>query len=232
MIGARDPICRRPVRNDTWYHVVAIHEQGYHRIYLDGELHDSVRHRFWTHPDQPIHIGRKGTGEPYFFFRGDIDDIRLYNRALRDEEIRALFEEGGWRPATASDPTAADPLTGRWGRYGVVVLDLRYDGSHAVTGRIMARDPGYLAPIREGKFERSTGALHLEGIASHPDDGSPVPYVIEGRLLDREITVAATFKLKDHIHSGNYILTKEGARSGWWKNSRLRWRLRRLIKNR
>jgi len=229
MVGARDPMCKRPIRIGTWFHVVAIHENGEHRIYLDGELHDRVRHRFWTHSSQPIHIGRKGTDEPHFFFSGDIDDIRIYNRVLRPDEIRALLEEGGWRPATTtSSPNPADPVSGRWGRFGVIFLDLQYDGARTVHGRIMARDPGHMAPITNGTFERESGGLRLEGTADHPDNGSPVPYVIEGKLADGELTVVATFDLKPQGHSGNYILTREGARGGWWKNSAIRWRLRKL----
>jgi hypothetical protein len=42
-----------------------------------------------------MHIGRKGTPEPYFFFKGVIDDVRVYNRALTDGETDALFRERG-----------------------------------------------------------------------------------------------------------------------------------------
>ena len=231
MMGARDPMCKLPVRSGIWMHLAAVYENGEHRIYLDGEAHDSVQHRFWVHPDQPIHIGRKGTDEPYFFFKGDIDDVRLYNRALGSGEIRELFEENGWRPA-ASPGVAPDALSGRWGRRGVIFLDLRCDGSRSVTGRIMARDPGHMAPIEEGTFDASTGALRLAGTAIHPDDGSPVPYVIEGRLMDGEVTVVATFTAGEppQVNAGNYILTKPGAQGGWWRNSRLRWRLLKMAR--
>ena len=202
MVGARDPMCKRPVRSGVWMHIVAACENGVHRIYLDGELHDSVNHRFWTHPSQPLHIGRKGTRERCFFFRGDIDDVRIYNSALHDDGIRELFEEGGWRPAVTSSNVSSreDPLTGKWGRNGVVLFDIRYDNVGAVSGRIMARDPGYMAPVTTGTFDRSTGALRLQGTARHPDDGSPVPYLIEGKLLDGEITVVASFTLKGHTN--------------------------------
>jgi Concanavalin A-like lectin/glucanases superfamily len=233
MVGARDPMCKRRVRPGIWHHVVAVYENGDHRIYMDGGLEDSVSHRFWTNSAQPVHVGRKGTDERGFFFQGDLDDIRIFDRALREEEIRGLFEEGGWRsPVPDSRVEAADPLTGRWGRYGMVVLYLHYDGRNGVNGRIMARDPGYIAPIRTGTFHRSTGALRLEGTARHPDDGSAIPYVIEGKLDDGEIAVTATFTFaaSADVHSGNYILTKEGANGSRWKNSAIRWRLRKLLR--
>jgi hypothetical protein len=45
----------------------------------------------WTHALQPLHIGRKGTDEAHFFFRGAIDDVRIYDRALDAAEIGHLF---------------------------------------------------------------------------------------------------------------------------------------------
>jgi len=229
MVGARDPMAKRPVRSGRWFQVVGVCENGEHRLYLDGEHHDSVSHRFWTHPSQPLHIGRKGTNEHYFFFCGDIDDVRLYNRALGDGDVRLLFEEGGYRaPVDATNVNIGDPLSGRWGQHGITFLNLRYDGD-AVTGVIMARDPGHMALVSRGTFDRSTGALRLEGTASHPDDASRVPYVIEGRLMDNEITVAATFAERSHVNSGNYILNKTDAYGGWWMNSALRWRMRKLF---
>ena len=92
MMGARDPMCRLPFSVGAWVHVAAVYEHGEHRIYANGELHDSVRHSFWTHPSQPIHIGRKGTDESVFFFHGDIGDVRLYDHALTDADVRALVE--------------------------------------------------------------------------------------------------------------------------------------------
>jgi len=30
------------------------------------------------------------------YYQGFLDDIRIYNRALSDIEIQALYHEGGW----------------------------------------------------------------------------------------------------------------------------------------
>src|SRR5262249_618426 len=62
-----------------------------------GILTDASVDRLKMHREEPLYIGRKGTPEPYFFFNGAIDDIRLYNRALDDQDIQSLFEENGYR---------------------------------------------------------------------------------------------------------------------------------------
>jgi hypothetical protein len=207
MIGARDPICKTRVQPGTWHHVVAVHDHGVNRLYVDGILHDTVEHRLWTHDSQPLHIGRKGTPEPYFFFKGAIDDIRIYDRALDESEVRELLEEDGWKAKAVGIPVVGDPLTGRWGQDGVVFLHLRYDGDKTVTGRIMNGRPETMSPIVKGTFDRATAHLRLEGRAVDPRHG-PANWLIEGMLDQEEITVCATFG----GFTGNFMLTSRGSR--------------------
>ncbi len=209
MIGAPDPMCRRRVRTGRWYHVVGVHERGVNRLYIDGELQDSVEHKLWVHEIQPMHIGRKGTPEPHFFFRGAIDDVLIYDRALSDEEIGELLKEGGWSVTAPPDlPIEGDPVSGRWGRDGVVFLDLEYDGDQRVTGRIMAGRPSNMAAIATGSFDRSRAELRLDGNAVDPKSGAPVAFVIAGILDDGEINVLARF----NDFAGNFRVTRDGTR--------------------
>ncbi|HYV96362.1 MAG TPA: LamG domain-containing protein [Gemmatimonadaceae bacterium] len=206
MIGARDPMCKARVQFGQWYHVAAVVENNVHRLYVDGALADEVRHPFWTHPEQPLHIGRKGTDEPYFFFKGAIDDVRLYDRALSPAEIDALTRERGWTPP-AIPALPADPVSGRWGKDGVVFLHLRYDGDHGVTGRIMGGEPHNMAPVERGTFDRASGAIRLTGQALDLRANIERDYVIEGFADGEAICVLARFG----DFSGNFMLTKQGA---------------------
>jgi hypothetical protein len=179
------------------------------RLWVDGVLHDTVDQRLWSHDSQPMHIGRKGTPEPHFYFHGAIDDVRVYDRALRDDEILELLHEVGWEAARpAGIPLEGDPLSGRWGRHGVVFLDLRYDGGSTVTGQIMAGRPSNMAAIKAGTFNRATAELRLEGRARHHKTGDTVDYTIEGMLDQEEIAVSASF----NGYSGNFMLTRHGTR--------------------
>ncbi len=217
MIHARDPRCRRRVRPGVWYHAVAVHDRGRNLLYLDGVLQDTVEDPLTVHPEQPVMIGRKGTPEPYFFFRGDIDDVLIYDRALGDAEIGELLHEGGWQPAASATPAGEDPLSGWWGQDGVVFLDLRYDVRRRVSGRIMDGRPSNMAEISTGRFDRETGALMLSGSARGPRDGGPVSWSIEGTLDDDELAVIA--RIRDF--SGNFTLTRRGTRFRWtWRSIR------------
>jgi hypothetical protein len=206
---ARDPMCRRRVRPGTWHHVAAVHHRGVSRVYLDGVLHDTVEQTLRRHDTQPIHIGRKGTPEPSFYFRGAIDDVRLYDVGLGDDEIAALCHENGWQPPALADlPVAGDPVSGHWGRDGVVFLDLRYDGRNSVAGQIMNGRPGNMAAIAEGSFDRATAALRVAGTARDSRTSRVEAFTIEGMWHAGEVTVCARFA----GFAGNFILTKSGAR--------------------
>lgn len=66
-------------------------------MYLNGELKGATSGG-WT----PYNIVRSkqyfgknnwsGTG----YLDGKLDDIRIYNRALTEEEVKLLYHEGGW----------------------------------------------------------------------------------------------------------------------------------------
>jgi hypothetical protein len=86
--------------DDAWHHVAAVvleasppnlHDNA--KIYKDGEpaeIHDIGLLDLWpieTGDKLDVTIGRK--------FKGAIDDLRIYDRALSDDEIKALFKAGG-----------------------------------------------------------------------------------------------------------------------------------------
>lgn len=91
------------VHNDKWHHVAAVvaeaelpnlHDDV--KLYLDGEpaeIHDIGLLALWpvdTGSDLDVRIGRK--------FKGLIDDVRIYDRALSENEINALFKLQGSKP--------------------------------------------------------------------------------------------------------------------------------------
>jgi Concanavalin A-like lectin/glucanases superfamily len=90
MMEAPDPFSIDPIEPGAWYHITAVVEDGLHKLYVNGVLNNSVRHRLAVHDEEPMCIGRKGTSEQYFYFNGAIDDVRIYNRALSEAEIASL----------------------------------------------------------------------------------------------------------------------------------------------
>ncbi|MBA7507663.1 hypothetical protein ES706_06383 [subsurface metagenome] len=93
--------------DDEWHHVAAVVEEAelpnLHddvKLYKDGEpaeIHDIGLLDLWpidTGSDLDVRIGRK--------FQGLIDDVRIYDRALSEDEIDALFKLQSNRPLPKS----------------------------------------------------------------------------------------------------------------------------------
>jgi hypothetical protein len=79
---------------NQWYHVAVTDNAGVILIYLDGEPDWSCDKGYGipSNITAPIFIGAIRP-EMYSFF-GTIDDVRIYDRALSDEEIRQLYQNG------------------------------------------------------------------------------------------------------------------------------------------
>ncbi len=92
-----------PIHDGQWHHVAAVitdaelpnlHDDAV--LYLDGviaEIHDIGLLDLWpieTGSDLDVRIGRG--------LKGLIDDVRIYDRALSDEEVLALFKLQSDRP--------------------------------------------------------------------------------------------------------------------------------------
>lgn len=87
-----DCLARIDTPLDDWTHIAVVVEDRTPRIYLDG---------------QPAHVGiasakafvfaswfQFGHAAPLGNYRGDLDEVTLYGRALQDEDIAALFAAG------------------------------------------------------------------------------------------------------------------------------------------
>jgi ribosomal protein S18 acetylase RimI-like enzyme len=87
----------------------------------------------------------------------------------------------------------ADPISGTWAADGTGLLFLTFDGGRRVSGTVTSGRPGSLATISHGDYQAATGVLRLEGRAAHPKSGAPTPFLIEGRLEKRRLTVHYSF---------------------------------------
>ncbi|MEK3779401.1 LamG-like jellyroll fold domain-containing protein [Paenibacillus sp. FSL R5-0810] len=103
----REPDLSFPARivKDQWYHVVVTYSDSDYKMYVNGMLTAERKGSFTPYNNEPMYIGRKSTDEPYFFLRGSIDDLRIYNRALHAGEVKALCFEGGYKPVPLSPET-------------------------------------------------------------------------------------------------------------------------------
>jgi len=90
---------------NTWYHVAGVYDASARRlkIYINGALNNGTLTgsipSSQSNPDVNVTIGRRSDG---FYFKGIIDELRVYNRVLSLSEIQADMNTP--LPATASAP--------------------------------------------------------------------------------------------------------------------------------
>ena len=94
---------------DEWTHIAAQVEGGQHQYYINGE--DAGRSGSGTAlpgaaDTGPVYLGRTGEGLASRAFLGMIDDARIYNRALSQEEVAEAMK-GNLFPI-AENPLPAD----------------------------------------------------------------------------------------------------------------------------
>jgi ribosomal protein S18 acetylase RimI-like enzyme len=81
-------------------------------------------------------------------------------------------------------------ITGRWGKPTEVLLDIVAEPDGVVRGVV---NPGRQdAAIRHGRFDSSTGAVHLEGDVA-ATDGAMIPFRIDGRLDGRTLRLMYSY---------------------------------------
>ncbi|WP_239631720.1 LamG-like jellyroll fold domain-containing protein [Paenibacillus sp. H1-7] len=88
------------LHRELWYHLAVTYDNQVFKLYRNGVLVSERQGRLRPDTEEPLYIGRKATDEPYFFFHGKIDDLRMYSRALSAEEVNELYLEDGWQPVS------------------------------------------------------------------------------------------------------------------------------------
>ncbi len=100
---------------NTWYHVVGPYDGTVAKLYIDGQIVDSAPQ---TGPvgslAAPFVIGEiKTNSDEVAHYSGEIDDVRIYNRALSSIEIKQLYKSGAVTIGH-SNAIISDGLVGYW----------------------------------------------------------------------------------------------------------------------
>ncbi|MGW2820689.1 LamG domain-containing protein [Streptomyces sp. NPDC001443] len=142
-----------------WSHVVAVYDSdaGEMLLYVNGVLKATSAFTTPWLAVGKVTLGAAGntTGSPTSLFRGDLDDVRTYDRVISGDEVKNLFKQhpvvkGRWKldAATGTPATSPDASTGNrpvtlyngagtgsgWVDSGALVLDGTDD--YAATGSV------------------------------------------------------------------------------------------------
>jgi hypothetical protein len=99
--------------NGVWHHLAGIYDGSALKLYIDGELMATTAHSGLINRDTNyyVNLGQNSQGDSNnrWWYSGTMDDVRIYRRALSQEEILKLL-----RPEYASMPTPVDGAKNVW----------------------------------------------------------------------------------------------------------------------
>jgi hypothetical protein len=80
-------------QHHRWYYLVLTYDGTEMKFYVDGQLHDStiLNNNISTY-DSDFNIGYDSWYQTYF--KGKVDEIRVWNIALTKADIESLYNEG------------------------------------------------------------------------------------------------------------------------------------------
>ena len=87
-------VTENPVADNDWHHIITVGKDNYAAIWVDGNKakEDTGAPIFWEkNTDRALIIGACDSTPSKFWFSGLIDEIRIYNRVLEEEQIKSLY---------------------------------------------------------------------------------------------------------------------------------------------
>jgi hypothetical protein len=105
------------VTNNTWVHLSCVKNGSTITAHINGVAYGTVQGGPTTQSTSPLKIGAgRDTGSVLLPFQGQIDDVRVYNRALSADEIKRLYKIGATAKLglAAANDSLAKGLVGWW----------------------------------------------------------------------------------------------------------------------
>jgi hypothetical protein len=82
------------IKRGKWYSVVYTFDGVYSKLYVNGKIVSKVaRYTTFTANSNSVFIGRNQDPSYPYYFKGLIDEIRIYKRVLSPKEVKALSSQ-------------------------------------------------------------------------------------------------------------------------------------------
>lgn len=116
------------VQLNKWYNIIWTYDGTAARIYINGKLVNTTVYSLPAFTNSyDLFFGRTNNPEYPYWFNGDLDEVRFYNRALNSQEITALNTPQGMPTITSFSPASA-------GKNNTVVINgTNFTGATAVS---------------------------------------------------------------------------------------------------
>jgi hypothetical protein len=98
---------------DAWTHLIVIARSGATDLYVNGALQETLgQFTLGTDATAAVFIGMANGGDDQF--HGGIDEVRVYNRALAADEVKALYNQAGSKYHASQQNQLTTGLVGYW----------------------------------------------------------------------------------------------------------------------
>jgi hypothetical protein len=81
------------IPDDEWHHVAVVYNGALARIYIDGVQDNSQARTAPVATDESFYIAAAGKNTPVQHFRGNIDEVRVWNTALSVNQLRFVMNQ-------------------------------------------------------------------------------------------------------------------------------------------
>jgi hypothetical protein len=133
------------------------------KIYKNGVLMNEQYCGLFLDPvEMPLFFGKEFFGEPSAsrWFKGQLDDIAIYNRALTTEEITTLYTGEPVTPPTACNPLPANLQNGLVG-YWPFCGNANDESGNGIDGTVNG------ATLTEDRFGENNNSYNFDGLSNY-----------------------------------------------------------------
>ena len=92
--GGGGAISSNNVCDGVWHFACGTYDGTNFRVYVDGALQGTSQNTFGSVSGSELRIGDSLTNYSSWYWAGDLDDVRIYTRALSQSDITALYNGG------------------------------------------------------------------------------------------------------------------------------------------
>ena len=232
--------------NDDKFHHLLIKNDSELKIYIDDKLEQTL-------PKFNLKVSEFRIGAEYssnnskidYFYNGKIDDLRIYNRALNETEIQALYELGDTTSTVNSssitgkvqDAINSNPIVNaniKLYQNGLYISVVETDSSGIYTIPNLAGESGYSIEISKTDYltvnyqnieleanvvKHLETVMHIEqAYAGDGDASGQITNSVDGRGVSG---LLINFRKGINVHSGTIVRTETTGNNGLYSVSSL-----------
>ncbi len=111
-----------PVQTNVWYHIAGVRGSNFIRLHVNGQMtQQATVGSAQDYGIYPLYFGTSGQTGYDRKFKGKLDEVSIYNRALATNEITSLYKAGGkCAPTLRIIPPHLNALTGNAATFAAV----------------------------------------------------------------------------------------------------------------